>query len=120
MKVFGNDYNTNDGTCVRDYIHTMDLANAHILAIKKLINFQIKGYNAINLGTAHGYSCMEIIRTVEKVTGRQVPFEIAPRRAGDPDVLIADNSNAKKLLDWEPQYSDLENIIATAWNWANR
>jgi UDP-glucose 4-epimerase len=120
MKIFGNDYNTNDGTCVRDYIHTMDLANAHILAIKKLIDFQIKGYNAINLGTAHGYSCMEIIKTVEKVTGRQVPFEIAPRRTGDPDVLIADNSNAKKLLGWEPQYSDLENIIATAWNWANR
>lgn len=120
MKVYGNNYNTPDGTCVRDYVHTMDLASAHILAINKLINYQLKGYNAINLGTARGYSCLEIIKMVEKVTGKQVNYEIAPRRAGDPDVLVADNTLAKNILGWELQYSSLENIITTAWNWANR
>jgi UDP-glucose 4-epimerase len=120
MKIFGKDYNTPDGTCVRDYVHTMDLASAHILAVRKLIDFEIKGYTAINLGTANGFSNLEIIKTVEKVTGKQVNFEFAPRRAGDPDVLVADNSLAKQLLGWELQYSNLENIITTAWNWANR
>jgi UDP-glucose 4-epimerase len=120
MKIFGSDYNTPDGTCVRDYVHTMDLASAHILAIRKLINFEIKGYTAINLGTAKGFSNLEIVKTVEKVTGIQVNYEIAPRRAGDPDVLVADNTLARKVLGWETRHSTLENIIATAWNWANR
>lgn len=121
VTVYGTDYQTFDGTCVRDYIHTMDLGDAHILAIEKLINNRGEAITeAINLGTKTGYSINQIIETVEKVTGKKVNKVYGERRAGDPDMLVADNSKAKAVLGWKPQYSSLENIIETAWNWHTR
>jgi UDP-glucose 4-epimerase len=116
FKIFGDNYNTPDGTCVRDYIHTMDLASAHILALEKLLDNSgiIK---SINLGTSSGYSNKEVFATVEKITGHKINMEIGDRRDGDPDQLVADNTLAKEYLGWTPSYSDLENIISTAWNW---
>ncbi len=115
LQLFGQDYDTLDGTCIRDYIHVDDLASAHILAIESLI----KGGNSgvFNLGSNHGYSVNEVIQTAAKVTGKQVPFTYAPRRAGDPAILVADASLAKKVLGWQPQYTDLAEIIAHAWAW---
>lgn len=119
IKIFGDDYNTNDGTCIRDYIHTVDLADAHIKALeflsKKTDN---KGlYEAINLGTKNGLSVLEIIQKVKEVTKVDFAVEIAQRRAGDPDKLVADNTKAKELLGWNPKYSDLTTIISSANNW---
>jgi UDP-glucose 4-epimerase len=111
--VFGNDYLTPDGTAVRDYIHVNDLANAHL----KALNFLENGKSDIfNLGTGDGYSVMEMIKTSESVTGEKINYEITGRRAGDPAVLVADNSKAKNILGWQPEFN-LEGIISTAWNW---
>jgi UDP-glucose 4-epimerase len=118
VTVFGTDYTTADGTCVRDYIHTMDLADAHVLAIEKIIqNTGESIAESINLGTKTGYSINQIIETVEQVTGKMVNKVYGERRAGDPDMLVADNTKAFELLGWSPKYSDLKNIIQTAWNW---
>lgn len=115
LQLFGQDYDTPDGTCIRDYIHVDDLASAHILAINHLNN---GGESAVfNLGSNHGYSVNEVIQTAAKVTGKHVPLTYAPRRAGDPATLVADASLAKKVLDWQPQYTDLAQIIAHAWAW---
>ena len=114
LTVFGTDYPTPDGTNVRDYIHVMDLADAHIRAMKALDQHQtIK----LNLGTGRGFSVKEIIATAEKVTGRKVPVEYGPRRAGDAVALYADPSAAKALLGWEAKYKEPEEIIRTAWAW---
>ncbi len=115
LQLFGQDYDTPDGTCIRDYIHVDDLASAHILAIEFLINGGDSG--VFNLGSNHGYSVNEVIETAAKVTGQQVPFTYAARRPGDPATLVADASLAKKVLGWQPQYSDLAQIIAHAWAW---
>ncbi len=115
LQLFGQDYDTPDGTCIRDYIHVDDLASAHILAIEFLINGGNSG--VFNLGSNHGYSVNEVIETAAKVTGQQVPFTYAARRPGDPATLVADASLAKKVLGWQPQYSDLTQIIAHAWTW---
>lgn len=115
LQLFGQDYNTPDGTCIRDYIHVDDLASAHILAIESLINGSSSG--VFNLGSNHGYSVNEVIQTAAKVTGKQVPLTYAPRRPGDPATLVADASLAKKVLGWQPQYTDLAQIIAHAWAW---
>lgn len=115
LQLFGQDYETPDGTCIRDYIHVDDLASAHILAIHSLINGGSSG--VFNLGSNHGYSVNEVIQTAAKVTEKQVPFTYAPRRAGDPAILVADASLAKKVLGWQPQYTDLAEIIAHAWAW---
>ena len=114
LLIYGNDYNTPDGTCLRDYIHVEDLATAHVAAIKKLLE-EPRSY-AINLGTGRGLSVLEIIRSVERVTGRKVNCEFAPRRAGDPAEVFAGNELAKKLLDWQPRYTDIDEIIQTVWN----
>lgn len=114
LSIFGNDYNTKDGTCIRDYIHVDDLANAHILALNKLEKFDTS--YKINLGNGKGYSILDIIKTVERITNKPINFEYAPRRMGDPDILIADNTFAKKILNWEPKYN-LEDIISSAWKW---
>lgn len=112
LTVYGNDYPTFDGTCIRDYIHIHDLAVAHIQALEKLL---IGKPSAIyNLGTGHGYSVKQVIDATEKVTKRKVPFTIGPRREGDPPVLVADAAKAKEDLKWAPQYS-LEQIIEHAW-----
>lgn len=112
--IFGEDYPTADGTCIRDYVHVLDLASAHLLALEKL-----KDGTAIkvNLGTGHGNSVQEILEACRRVTGHPIPSEVAPRRAGDPPELIADASLAKEVLGWTAQFTDIEEIIRTAWEW---
>ncbi len=112
--VFGNDYNTKDGTCIRDYIHVNDLADAHLKSLEYLINGGKS--NVINLGTGKGNSVLEIIEKAKAITKKEIPFEIVSRRIGDPAILVADNMKAKNLLGWIPKYS-VEKIIETAWNW---
>ena len=115
ITVFGTDYNTPDGTCIRDYIHVEDLASAHRLALEYLFNGGNSDY--INLGTGIGNSVKEIIEASEKVTGKKVPVIYGQRREGDPAELYADNQKAKKVLRWQPEYTNIEDIIRTAWNW---
>lgn len=115
IMMYGDDYPTADGTCVRDYIHVSDLASAHSLALRRLMN---GGDSAIyNLGNGAGFSVKEVVEIARKVTGHPIPAEVAPRRAGDPAVLIASSEKAVKELNWKPKYNSLENIIETAWNW---
>lgn len=113
--IFGDDYNTKDGTCVRDYIHVTDLAQAHILAVKYLRAGNES--NIFNLGNGVGFTVKEVIECARKVTGHKIPAVISPRRAGDPAVLIASSEKAKQILDWKPQHDSLEEIIETAWKW---
>ncbi|MGH4119435.1 UDP-glucose 4-epimerase GalE [Clostridium sp.] len=115
IMVFGEDYDTADGTCVRDYVHVSDLASAHLLAVKRLR----RGEDSVtcNLGNGKGFSVKEVIDVTRKVTGREIKAEMAPRRAGDPAVLIASSEKAKKILGWEPKYDSLQTIIETAWAW---
>ena len=115
LYIFGTDYPTPDGTAIRDYIHVMDLAEAHILALKYLL--ENKRSDIFNLGYGHGYSVREVVNTVKKVTGIDFPVEEADRRPGDPPILIADSSKAKRVLNWKPKHDNLEFIIKTAWNW---
>jgi len=115
IKVFGNDYDTPDGTCVRDYIHILDLSNAHLLALEYLRGGGEQ--TAFNLGNGSGYSVLEVIQTAEEVTGKKIPFEIAPRRAGDPARLVGDATCAKGTLGWRQEYGDLATILKTAWIW---
>lgn len=115
IMVFGNDYNTPDGSCVRDYVHVSDLASAHLLALKRLQN---NGESRIfNLGNGKGFSVKEVIDVARKVTGINIKAEIAERRAGDPATLIASSDKAIKELGWEPKFNSLETIIETAWKW---
>ena len=115
INIFGDDYDTPDGTCIRDYIHVTDLAEAHILAVEYL---QKGGESDIfNLGNGIGFSVKEVIDTARKVTGHAIPAVISPRRAGDPAQLVASSEKAKKILGWKPEHADLEEIIASAWNW---
>lgn len=114
MQVFGNDYDTPDGTCVRDYIHVEDLASAHVAAIRQLL--QKGDSHVINLGTNKGTSVLEIIEAIERVTGRKIAYEFAPRRAGDPAILVATNQKAQKVLNWQPDYVNIDEIIQTTWN----
>lgn len=115
LKVFGQDYDTPDGTCVRDYIHVDDLAQAHLLAAEYLSNGGNSG--AFNLGNGAGYSVSEVIKTAQSITGKTVPYTLAPRRAGDPARLVADASKAHAVLGWQPQYLALATIIQHAWAW---
>lgn len=111
--IFGDDYNTPDGTCVRDYIHVADLADAHIRAMRVLD----QGSRKYNLGNGRGFSVKEVIETAREVTGHPIPAEIGPRRPGDPDILIASSETINHDLGWRPQYPDLRTIIEMAWNW---
>jgi UDP-glucose 4-epimerase len=113
LDIFGDDYPTPDGTCIRDYIHVNDLAEAHVLGMEYL---EKKASAVLNLGTGRGYSVREVISTIERVTGRKVPTRQASRRAGDPAELVADPARAAKGLNWRARYS-LEQIVSTAWNW---
>lgn len=114
MQVFGNDYATPDGTCLRDYVHVEDLARAHAAAIKKLLQ-EAKSY-IINLSTAQGKSVLEVIQAAERVSGKKVNYEFAPRRAGDPATVVASNALAREVLGWTPQYTDIDEIVKTTWN----
>lgn len=115
ISVFGDDYATEDGTCIRDYIHVSDLADAHVLAVEKLRSGSES--SVYNLGNGHGFSVKEVIEIARNVTGREIPAVIEPRRAGDPAVLVASSDRARKELGWNPSRSALENIIQSAWNW---
>jgi len=115
VKVFGTDYDTPDGTAVRDYIHISDLSSAHLLALDHLRAGKQSEF--INLGNGNGYSVKQVIDTARKVTGRDVPFENAPRRAGDPPQLVGDSRKAREILGWKPQFAELEKIIESAWAW---
>ena len=114
LKIFGNDYPTRDGTCIRDYIHVTDLGSAHALALEYLDN---GGESQIlNLGTSIGSSVLEMVNKTEEIIGKKIPYEFAPRRAGDPAELTAKADKAKEVLGWEATHSDLENIISSTWN----
>lgn len=114
LSIFGNDYDTPDGTCVRDYIHVSDLATAHTLALRYLMTDNQSF--AVNLGTGKGTSVKEIVTAAEKVIGKKLNYDYAPRRAGDPATLTADAALAQKILGWKPRYTDIEEIIRTVWN----
>src|SRR5262249_53857704 len=114
IEIFGTDYPTPDGTCIRDYIHVDDLAEAHLLALEKLAPGSMLFYN---VGTGRGYSVREVVRTAEEVTGKPVPVKEGPRRPGDPPVLVAASEKVRRELGGEPRYTELRPIIETAWNW---
>ncbi|MEO8657591.1 MAG: UDP-glucose 4-epimerase GalE [Bryobacteraceae bacterium] len=113
LTVFGVDYPTPDGTCLRDYIHVSDLAEAHILALESLLQGGPSG--AYNVGTGTGKSVLEVIRAVEEVTGKTVPYTTGPRREGDPATLVASSEKLRRVLGWQPRYADLKDIVASAW-----
>ena len=115
ITVFGANYKTPDGTCLRDYVHTADLAQAHLLALRRLERGGKSG--AFNLGNGKGFSVFEVIKTAENVTGRKIPVKLAPRRLGDPAALVASSALARKVLGWKAKYIALETIIAHAWQW---
>ena len=115
LDVYGNDYDTEDGSCVRDYIHVTDLADAHVHALEKLLGGASSEF--VNLGTGDGYSVLQVIEQAAAITGQKIPFRIADRRPGDPAVLIASNKKARAVLGWKPKHSNLKTIIHTAWNW---
>ncbi len=115
IMMYGDDYNTPDGTCVRDYIHVMDLAQAHRLAVEYLVAGNDN--NIFNLGNGVGFSVKEVVECARRVTGEDIPAEIAERRAGDPAVLVASSEKARSILGWKPEYAELERIIETAWRW---
>jgi len=113
ITIFGDDYETPDGTCVRDYIHVLDLAQAHILALRALGSSS----RVYNLGNGQGFSVKEVVETARQVTGHPIPAEIGPRRPGDPAVLIADSERIRADLGWQPSYPNVRGIIETAWQW---
>ena len=118
VTLFGNDYPTADGTCIRDYIHVTDLARAHIVAVESLMKGGAS--KKFNVGTGHGYSVNEVVRSVEAITGKKVPFVFGPRREGDPPSLVADSTRLQTELGWKPIDSELNRIVETAWAWENR
>jgi UDP-glucose 4-epimerase len=112
--IFGEDYDTPDGTCIRDYVHVVDLADAHILALKALGE---RDKTIYNLGNGNGFSVKQVIEAARRVTGHAIPVEVRPRRAGDPARLVASSELAKEELGWEPRYTELEDILESAWAW---
>ncbi len=118
LEIFGTDYDTPDGTAIRDYVHVTDLADAHVLAMKYLLSDGASG--AFNLGNEVGHSVREVTTAAEAVAGKTIPVVMCPRRDGDPPRLVADASKARNVLKWRPQYSDLSTILETAWQWQNR
>jgi len=118
ITVFGTDYDTADGSCIRDYIHVDDLAQAHILALERLLDGGASDH--FNVGTGTGHSVLEVIRTAEEVTGKKVPYVVGPRREGDPPALVAASDRLRDTLGWRPQYADLRTIVEHAWNFARK
>ncbi|HEX7158317.1 MAG TPA: UDP-glucose 4-epimerase GalE [Edaphobacter sp.] len=120
IKVFGTDYPTKDGSCVRDYIHVRDLAEAHLLALGALGEKSRQGRLIYNLGNGQGFTVLEVIDAVRRVTGRNIPVELCARRPGDPAVLVASSEKIKAELGWTPKFAELDKIIASAWEWHQR
>ena len=118
IKIFGSDYPTADGTCIRDYIHVTDLARAHVFALERLLDGAASDF--YNLGQGQGFSVKEVVDHVARVTGRGIATVDVDRRPGDPPVLVASNAKALKCLSWQPEYTNLDDIIRTAWNWHRR
>lgn len=117
VEVFGADYPTPDGTCVRDYIHVLDIAEAHVRALESLD--RVSG-EAFNVGNSRGFSILEVLEVAERVTSRSIPRKLSPRRPGDPAVLVASKGKIRQALGWEPQHSSLEEIISSAWKWKEK
>ncbi len=117
IDIFGTDYPTPDGTCVRDYIHVLDIADSHIRALEGIE--RVSG-EAFNVGTAKGYSILEVIDTAERVTGRKIPRKLGPRRPGDPAVLVASKEKLKRMLGWEARHSSIEEVVSSAWAWKQK
>jgi len=117
VPIFGSDYETADGTCIRDYVHVVDIADAHLRALSKIEDIGVKAYN---LGSEKGYSVLEVVRIAEQVTGVDIPVVFEPSRAGDPPVLVASSELARKELGWNPRYPELEDIIDSAWQWQSK
>lgn len=117
VPIYGTDYPTPDGSCLRDYVHVIDIAQAHILALERLNELSGRVYN---LGNSKGYSVLEVIAAAERVTGKEIQIDVQPRRPGDPAVLIASAERAREELGWKPQFSTIEEIIETAWSWLRR
>ncbi len=115
FQVYGNDYDTKDGSCIRDFIHVLDLAEAHYLGMKYIMENDKS--DCFNLGSSRGFTVFEMIKALGKVAGTEVPYEISGRREGDPAVLVASNEKARKMLGWNPVNSEIETILADAWNW---
>jgi UDP-glucose 4-epimerase len=118
IMIFGDDYPTKDGTCVRDYIHVSDLAQAHILAVRHLLSGGTS--EKFNLGNGQGFSVKEVCSAAERVTGKAVTVKMGPRRAGDPATLIASSAKIRDQLGWQPKHAELDSIIESAWNWSKR
>ena len=117
VPVFGTDYSTPDGSCIRDYVHVLDIAAAHILALEKIDALKAGAYN---LGNGQGYSVLQVVQAARKVTGIDIPAKLSLRRGGDPAVLVASSDRAKSELGWKPRFPELETIIASAWRWTAR
>jgi len=115
LKVFGNDYETRDGTCVRDYVHVTDLAQAHLLGLEYMKGNC--GFSAFNLGNGSGFSVLDVIRSCERVVENTIPYDLAFRRVGDPATLVADSSAAMREINWKPRFSNLDTLIESAWKW---
>jgi len=115
LKLFGNDYPTHDGTCIRDYVHVVDLAQAHLLALEKMR--ENKGFSVYNLGNGSGFSVLDVVQSCERVTGSSIAYQVEERRSGDPAILVADSSKASSILNWKPQFGQLDSIVESAWCW---
>ena len=120
IKIFGTDYATPDGTCIRDYIHILDLAQAHLLAMNWLLIQSSCTYREFNLGNGAGFSVRQVIATAKEITGQHLNEEVSARRVGDPAILVASAEQAKQVLDWKPQYTQLQEIITHAWAWEQK
>ena len=118
ITIFGDDYETPDGTCIRDYIHVVDLAEAHVLSLERLLSGGAS--DAFNVGTGTGHSVMEVVRAVEQVTGKKVPLEIGQRRAGDPPLLVANSDKLKRALGWKPKHSEILDVVESAWSFEQK
>jgi UDP-glucose 4-epimerase len=118
MMLFGNDYPTPDGTCIRDYVHVSDLAEAHVLAVEHLLRDGAS--EVFNVGTGSGHSVLDVVTAVERVAGTKVPYVMGPRREGDPPSLVADSQKLQCALGWRPKRADLDRIVADAWQFASK
>jgi len=120
LKIFGDDFDTPDGTCVRDYIHVVDLCAAHMAAMERLMSVESVGAEAYNLGNGDGFTVKDVIAACCRVTGMDIQYQVTDRRAGDPPVLVGSAKRAREVLGWQPEYSEMDEIVATAWDWIQK